>query len=92
MKEQVYKILEENHIDYERKDHPPVRTVLEAKQKVPPMNGVGCKNLFLKDSLHRYYIYVLPEEEKADFKELAKKLNVAKIKFASEKELLIKQS
>ena len=87
MKEQVYKILEENHIDYERKDHPPVRTVLEAKQKVPPMNGVGCKNLFLKDSLHRYYIYVLPEEEKADFKELAKKLNVAKIKFASEKEL-----
>ena len=33
MKEQVYKILEENHIDYERKDHPPVRTVIEAKQK-----------------------------------------------------------
>lgn len=87
MKEQIYKILEENHIDYERKDHPPVRTVLEAKQKVPPMKGVGCKNLFLKDPFHHYYIYVLPEDEKADFKELAKKLNVSKIKFASEEEL-----
>lgn len=51
MKEQIYKILEENHIDYERKDHPPVRTVLEAKQKVPPMKGVGCKKFIFKRSV-----------------------------------------
>ncbi len=83
----VFDILHENEIKYDVVEHPAVFTVDEALELVPKINGIGCKNLFLKDSNKVYYIYVLIESKRADFDNLSQVLGVDKIKFASEKEL-----
>lgn len=83
----VFDILHENAINYDVVKHPAVFTVEEALKLVPVIDGVGCKNLFIKDSNNVYYIYVLLENKRADFEYLSQILDVEKVKFASEKEL-----
>lgn len=83
----VFDILHENEIKYVVVEHPAVFTVEEALELVPEIDGIGCKNLFLKDNNKAYYIYVLLENKRADFECLSHILGVEKIKFASEKEL-----
>lgn len=87
MDEEVFKILNKNDIKYDVVEHPAVFTVEEALELVPEIDGIGCKNLFLKDNNKVYYIYVLLENKRADFEILSHALGVEKIKFASEKEL-----
>ncbi len=83
----VFNILDEIDIKYDVVEHPAVFTVEEALKLVPEIDGIGCKNLFLKDNNKVYYIYVLLESKRADFDYLSHVLEVEKIKFASEKEL-----
>jgi Ala-tRNA(Pro) deacylase len=87
MDKEVFKILNENDIKYDVVEHPAVFTVEEALELVPEIDGIGCKNLFLKDNNKVYYIYVLLENKRADFESLSNVLGVEKVKFASEKEL-----
>ena len=90
MEEEVFKLLEKLDITYTIVNHPAVFTVNEACKLVPKIDGLGCKNLFLEDDMKNFYIYVLPEEDRANFDYLSDILNVSKIKFASEKDLYIK--
>lgn len=90
MEEEVFKLLEKLDIRYTIVNHPAVFTVKEACKLVPKIDGLGCKNLFLEDDMKNFYIYVLPEEDRANFDYLTNILNVSKIKFASEKDLFIK--
>jgi Ala-tRNA(Pro) deacylase len=90
MEKDVLKLLEKLDIKYELVEHPAVFTVEEAIKMVPPINGVGCKNLFLEDNNNDYYIYVLEETDRADFEYLSEILGLSKIKFASEKDLFNK--
>jgi len=83
----VFDLLDENNIYYDVVEHPAVFTVEEALELVPEIDGIGCKNLFLKDNNKTYYIYVLLENKRADFENLSNILDVEKVKFASEKEL-----
>lgn len=47
------------NIEYEKVEHPAVYTVEEAKEKVPKIDGVGCKNLFLRTQKKRsFFIYI----------------------------------
>jgi Ala-tRNA(Pro) deacylase len=56
----------------------------------------GCKNLFLKNyvekpaagEVYRYYLYVLPDVERADLKKFAVHVGEKKVCFASPEELL----
>lgn len=83
----IYAILKKLEINYDKINHQPVFTIEEAqfiKDKIP---GVGVKNLFLKDKQNNFYLVLLKEDEKLNFKEIATKLNVSNLKFAQEKEL-----
>lgn len=70
-------------IKYDMVEHPAVYTVEEAKQKVPNIKGIGCKNLFLKTKKKEYFLYTLPD----DLKKLSEKLSVTRFHFASRENL-----
>jgi|TARA_B100000809_G_C15067528_1_gene504717 Ala-tRNA(Pro) deacylase len=45
---ELYRLLHDRAVPYERVEHPPVYTYEEAEAQVPPLPGV-TKNLFLRD-------------------------------------------
>ena len=79
--------LENLKIKYDIVEHPAVYTVEEAKQKVPNIDGIGCKNLFLKTKKREYFLYTRPDDKQIDLKELSKKLSVTRFHFASREDL-----
>lgn len=83
---EVLKLLKNLNIEYNIIEHDPVYTVEEAEHIENMIDGIGCKNLFLKDK-KSYYLYILKEDKKADLKELRSKLNIGRLTFAREKEL-----
>lgn len=83
----IFEILSELSIKYQLLEHKAVYTVEEAKNLENMIEGLGCKNLFLKDKHHNYYLYVLEEDKKANLKELASFLNTQKLTFAASEEL-----
>ena len=83
----LYEILDKLEITYEEIEHEVVYTIEEAKKIECKIDGVGSKNLFLKDKNNNYYIYVLREDKRADLKELAKYLNTSKLSFGKDEEL-----
>jgi len=85
----IFELLDKLNIKYELMKHKAVYTVdefLDLKEKM--IDGNGCKNLFLTDKNDNYFIYVLPENKKADLKSLQKFLQVKKITFGNEDKLL----
>lgn len=83
----ILKILNKLEIKYELLEHEAVFTVEEAKKIENMVEGIGCKNLFLKDKKGNYFLLVIEENKKANLKDLALKLNVAKLSFATAEEL-----
>lgn len=85
----ILNILNDLNIKYELLSHQAVYTVEEAKQIENMIEGVGCKNLFLKDKHKNYFIFVLEENKRANLKELANYLKVSKLSFATSEELKV---
>lgn len=83
----LYEILDSLHISYTEIEHPPVFTVEEAQQIKREIAGIGCKNLFLKDKKHHYYLVVLEESKKANLKEISHLPGISHLSFANEQEL-----
>lgn len=79
--------LKKLNISYELLEHEAVFTVAQATNLKNKIAGSGCKNLFLKSDTSAYYIYILPDNIKADIKALEKFLNIKKLHFASILEL-----
>lgn len=75
------------NIKYEKVEHPAVYTVEEAKEKVPKIEGLGCKNLFLKTQKKELFLYTLPEDKQINLKSLSEQLQVTRFHFASSKTL-----
>lgn len=75
--------LKELNISYEIVEHPAVYTVEEAKEKVPKIEGIGCKNLFLKTQKKECFLYTLPEDKQINLKLLSEMLGVTRFHFAS---------
>ena len=88
MEQQVYQLLEEMSISYGRVAHPAVYTVAESQKLEKNLPGVGCKNLFLRDREENYYLYLLPDGNRADLWGLQRLLGCSKLTFASPEELL----
>ena len=85
MKE-VYEILKKLDIDYEEMKHKAVYTSEEAMFITKEMNGTGVKNLFLK-SKHKFYLVLIPENKRANIKQIEKQINEKNLSFANEKHL-----
>ncbi len=83
----LYKILKELNIKYDEIQHEEIYTIEEALKIECSLDGIGSKNLFLKDKKGHYYVYVLHESKRADLKKLAEYLNVSKLSFCNDDEL-----
>lgn len=84
----VFEFLNQHNITYERVDHPPVYTVAEAIEKVPPIEGAETKNLFIRTKkADRHILVVVGYHKSVDLKALAGALGVKKLGFASPERL-----
>lgn len=86
---EILNVAEILNIEYDELNHKPVFTVEEAiKENIPNrINGIECKNLFLKDNKNGYYLFVLQCNKRANMKELSNLLDISKLMFANENEL-----
>lgn len=85
--EKVYDYLQDLGISYERHEHPPVYTVEEAEEYWADIEGVHCKNLFLRNQKgKRHFLVVLKDSKNVDFNSLSNHLG-EKLSFASDKRL-----
>ena len=84
----IYKFLTQLGIDYQKINHQSVSTVEEAMFINEQIDGVGCKNLFLKSSDKQFFIYMMTVEKRADLKYIAKQIGSKRLSFASDEELV----
>ena len=85
----IFAFLQQHAINYERVDHPPVYTVAEAQEKVPPIAGAETKNLFVRNKkATRHFLVVVGYDKSVDLKRLAAALGVKRLGFASPDRLM----
>src|SRR5213079_1802803 len=72
-----------------RQEHPPVMTVAESEQLVPPLPGAKTKNLFLRDKKGtRHLLVTVPHDLAVDLDALGMHLGVGRLGFASSDRLM----
>jgi Ala-tRNA(Pro) deacylase len=87
--QQVYDLLEELKIPFERHEHPPVFTVEEANQHWAGIVATHCKNLFLRNKKGTtHYLVILEHTKQADLGRLVERLGDDRLSFASPERLL----
>ncbi len=87
--QKLYDLFEKIDISFTRHEHPPVYTVVEAKQYWQGIEGAHAKNLFLRNNKgSQHYLVVLEESKTADLTGLSMKLASGKLSFASERRLM----
>ena len=80
----LYQILAEHHIEYERHDHPPVYTVEDVKRLVPPLPAAKTKNLFLRDQKgKRHFLVIVPADKRLNIKALNDRIGSSRLSFGS---------
>lgn len=84
----IWRFLEENRIDFQRFDHPPVNTVEDVHRLTPDLPGAKTKNLFLCDDKGKYHFLVtVPDHKTVELKRLKNLLGVKKLRFGSPRRL-----
>ncbi len=85
----IYQLLNELNIKYEEIEHQAIYTVEEGKQidREMKLEGIGCKNLFLKDHKDNFFLVVLEKDKEIKLNDLRKYLHVSNLHFADEKYL-----
>ncbi len=80
----LYRFLEENDIEYQRHDHPPVYTVEDVERLVPALPAARTKNLFFRDNKgRRHFLVVVPAEKRVDLKTLPGVIGSNRLSFGS---------
>ena len=80
----IYRFLADNHIKYQRHDHPPVYTVADVERLVPLLPAVKTKNLFLRDKKgKRHFLAVVQAKKQVDIKALSAVIGVGHLSFGS---------
>lgn len=88
IREKVINTMERMNIEYDIIEHPAVYTIDEIDKLNIDSNNEVIKNLFVRDDKKaRYFLIVLPKNEKADLKEIRNQLNCRRLSFASEEDL-----
>lgn len=83
----ILELLKEMNIEYELQEHRAVYTVEDVQEIFLNLDGIGCKNLFLKDIKKKLFLYTLPDNKRADLKTLPEKINSKRLSFANENDL-----
>lgn len=83
----LYEMLAALHIDTDEVEHDPVTTVEAAQFVKTLIDGIGVKNLLLRNSRDDYYLAMLDESKRADIKELARILRSGRLSFANAEQL-----
>ena len=83
----ILEVLKNLNTTHEIQEHVPVYTVDDIKKISWKLKGIGGKNLFLKDAREKFFLYILPQDKRADLKILANKINSKRLSFANEVEL-----
>lgn len=81
-----YKTLEKLNISYKKVEHQKVMTSKEAEFIKDMIDGVGVKNLFLKNDKGSYFLVLTSDNKKVDLRVLSKMVN-GRLSFASTEEL-----
>lgn len=86
----IYTLLQDLAIPYEKHDHPPVFTVEESKQYERGLEDAGhSKNLFLRNKKgDKYYLLVLEASKRANIKAVEEKVGEKNLSFASPDKLM----
>ena len=85
----VYAALDALGIRYERHEHPAVFNAEDAAKFWDPIQGVQCKNLFLRNKKgDRHYLVVLEISKRADLKEIVKLVGDDRLSFGSPERLM----
>ena len=84
----IYQILDELGIEYQRFEHPAVFTVEEANRHRGEIPGGRTKNLFLRNKKgRRHYLVVTEAEKTVDLKSLKERVGESALSFASPERL-----
>jgi len=76
-------------ISFERYEHPPVATALEADEHWSGIDAAHCKNLFLRNQKgNRHYLVIVKHPKRADLCGVADQIGDGKLSFASPERLL----
>ena len=87
-KNEIYSLLEEKQIPFEKHEHEAVYTMEEMEKAGINRYGCICKNLFLRDAKGKtHYLVSVPDECRVDLKRLGEKLGNVKLSFASAERL-----
>jgi len=85
----IYEVLDNGNIEYQRYDHPPVFTVEDVHRLTPDLPGAKTKNLFFRDKKgNRHFLVVVPADKRVDLKALPTVLESSKISFGSPDRLM----
>jgi Ala-tRNA(Pro) deacylase len=85
----VYEVLKTLGIPYTRHEHPPVFTVEQAEQYWTNIEGVHCKNLFLRNKKgNRHYLLIAETSKAVDLRRLNEKLGEDRLSFGSPERLM----
>ena len=79
----VMALLEKLEIDFSTHQHPPLRTVEDAKAHRGEMSGIHIKNLFLRDRKKRNFLLVAQEDQNVDIKSLQALIGCDRLSFGS---------
>lgn len=85
----IYSVLQDLGIQYEKHEHPAVHTVEEAAQYDRGIDAGKSKNLFLRNVKgDTHYLVVMESTKRLDLKRLSELLNETKLSFASPERLM----
>ena len=84
---EILDILDKLETEYTMVEHEAVFTCEQAQFVKTLIKGEGCKNLFLRNSKKQYFMYVLPDEKRADLKALGKQNSLGHLSFGNEENL-----
>ena len=85
---ELYTVLEELGIQFERVEHVPVYTSEQARALIPINKGASAKNLFLRDRKgKRHFLVMLDDEKTLDLARLAEQIGSSRLSLASAERL-----
>lgn len=91
MKEEVYKYLDNFNISYQVVNHPKAYSTEDADKYIEGYEGVRTKTMFLYNkNKTNFYLIVMDENKRIDFKKLEEELQEKKLKFSSDEVLFDK--
>ena len=86
--ENLFRILDENKIEYKKSEHEPVKTSEEAAKVRGVDLHTGIKALLLKTSEKKFIMVLVPADKRVDLEKMAVLEKTKKVSLASQSEVL----